>query len=135
MCWRSPSSANTANSMSSRMADTIATGLIGSGNVPRDAAAVARPRRRHLADLRLRLYGIAAIVSAIGLLGILILTLVIGGYPAFVQTHIRVDFPISAEYVDPADPAKGNWRAVVRDGMLALFPGEATPAETREIPR
>ena len=117
------------------MADTTANGLIEAGVALRDSAAVARRRRRHLADLRLRFYGIAAIVSAIGLLGILVVTLVIGGYPAFVQTHIRVDFPISAEYVDPADPAKGNWRAVVRDGMLALFSGEASPTETRDIPK
>ncbi|MCS6758516.1 MAG: DUF3333 domain-containing protein, partial [Candidatus Devosia euplotis] len=67
--------------------------------------------------------------TAIGLL----LTLVIGGYSAFVQTHIRVDFPISAEYVDPADLAKGNWRAVVSDAMHTLVPGAQTPAETRDI--
>ena len=88
--------------------------------------------RRHAADLRLRIYGIAAISAAIGLLGILLLTLGIGGYSAFVQTHIRVDFPISAEYVDPADPAAGNYRAVVSDGMAALLAADS-PAETRRV--
>ena len=60
-----------------------------------DAARALR-RKRYAADARLRLYGIAAIAAAIGLLGILIATLIIGGYQAFVQTHIRIDFPISA---------------------------------------
>ncbi|MEX0859698.1 MAG: DUF3333 domain-containing protein, partial [Cucumibacter sp.] len=64
------------------------------------AGSASIQRRRNAADLRLRLYGIAAISAAIGLLGILLVTLIVGGYPAFVQTHIRVDFPISAEYVD-----------------------------------
>jgi len=68
-------------------------------------AARALRRKRYAADTRLRLYGIAAISVAIGLLGILIATLIVGGYQAFIQTHIRIDFPISAENVDPADPA------------------------------
>jgi phosphate transport system permease protein len=88
--------------------------------------------RRHASDLRLRIYGIAAISTAIGLLGILLLTLGIGGYSAFVQTHIRVDFPISAENVDPADPAAGNYRAVVSNGMAALLASD-NPADTRKI--
>lgn len=88
--------------------------------------------RRHAADARLRIYGIAAITSAIGLLGILLFTLILGGYSAFVQTHIRVDFPISAEYVDAADPAAGNYRAIVSSGVSALLPSE-TPAQARLI--
>ena len=88
--------------------------------------------RRHAADARLRIYGIAAITSAIGLLGILLFTLILGGYSAFVQTHIRVDFPISAEYVDAADPAAGNYRAIVSSGVSTLLPSE-TPAQARLI--
>lgn len=97
------------------------------------AAVIARRRRRYAADARLRFYGIAAISAAIGLLGILLATLVIGGYQAFVQTHIRVDFPIAAEHVNPADPAKGNWRAVVRAGLEALLPGTEDPKELRAM--
>jgi phosphate transport system permease protein len=90
-------------------------------------------KRRNAADLRLRLYGIAAISAAVGLLGILLVTLIIGGYPAFVQTHIRIDFPISTENVDPADPAEGNWRNVIRDGGAALLPAVDSPAEVRQM--
>ncbi len=89
--------------------------------------------RRNAADFRLRAYGLIAIGTAIGLLSIPLFTLVIGGYSAFVQTHIRVDFPISAENVDPANPAEGNWRAVVSDAMQTLVPGANSPAETRAI--
>ncbi|HHY49261.1 MAG TPA: phosphate ABC transporter permease PstA [Alphaproteobacteria bacterium] len=99
------------------------------------AYGVAHRRRRHAAEFRLRAYGIAAITAAIGLLAILLLTLILGGSPAFVQSHVRIDFPISTEYVDPADPAAGNWRNVVRDGVLALFPGELTAAQRRDIPK
>jgi phosphate transport system permease protein len=96
-------------------------------------AAAARRRRRYAADRRLRAYGIAAISAAIGLLGVLLATLVIGGWPAFTQTKIRVDFPISAENVDPAAPAEGNFRRVVQAGVAALFPGEHSRAELRAL--
>lgn len=89
-------------------------------------------KRRNAADLRLRAYGIAAISTAIGLLGILLTTLVIGGYQAFVQTHVRVDFAIPAD-VDRADPASANWRQIVAQGISSLLPGVDSPAETRAM--
>jgi phosphate transport system permease protein len=97
-----------------------------------DAAAALR-RRRYAADRRLRLYGIAAISTALGLLAILVITLVAGGYPAFTQTFVRVDFPISEDLVDPADPAAGNFRKVMQDGVSALLPGAKTPAQLRAV--
>lgn len=103
------------------------------GGSVRSEGAAARRRRRYAADLRLRIYGLVAIILAVGLLGVLLTTLVINGHQAFVQTHIRVDFPISAENVDPADPARGNWRAVVADGVQALLPGAESPAQLRRM--
>ena len=97
------------------------------------ADAHARRRRRYAADRRLRIYGILAISFAVGLLATLITTLAVGGYQAFVQTHIRIDFPISPENVDPAEPAEGNYRNVVRDGLRALFPEVTKPPEQRAL--
>jgi len=99
----------------------------------RQSAGAALRRRRYAADWRLRAYGIAALSTAIGLLGILLITLISSGYLAFVQTHVRVDFPISLQHVNPENPAAGNWRAVVSEGVNNLLPGERTPAETRQI--
>jgi phosphate transport system permease protein len=90
-------------------------------------------RRRAAADFRLRAYGIAAITAAIGMLGILLITIFVGGYQAFVQTHIRVDFDISSELVDPADPGAANWRTIVSEGIDALLPGVDDPAQVREL--
>lgn len=116
------------------MTDTNSNGMPATRAASSDAVA-ARRRKRYAADLRLRIYGIVAIASAIGLLGALLVTLTIGGYQAFVQTHVRIDFPISTEYVDASDPAKGNWRAVVRDGVMALFPDATGPKDARDIPK
>jgi phosphate transport system permease protein len=107
--------------------------IVPTGHFASSDAALARRRRRYAADRRLRWYGIAAISSALGLLGILLLTLVIGGYPAFTQTFVRVDFPISAENVDPESPERGNFRAIMAEGVGALLPGAETPAQVREL--
>ena len=96
-------------------------------------SAAARRRKRYAADRRLRGFGIAAISFALGLLGVLILTLVMSGYSAFIQTFIRVDFPISTEYVDPADPADGNFRRVMQAGISELLPGAESREEVRAI--
>jgi phosphate transport system permease protein len=93
----------------------------------------ARRRKRNAADMRLRAYGITAISLALGLLAILLVTLTLGGYQAFVQTHIRVDLTISTEHVDPADPAEGNYRLVVREAISALLPPAESPAEQRAM--
>jgi phosphate transport system permease protein len=93
--------------------------------------AVARRRRRYAADRRLQALGIGAIATAVGLLGLLLVTLTFQGYQAFTQTMITIDFPISTEDVNPADPADGNYRVVVRDGLKALFPEVSGTADDR----
>jgi len=110
------------------MTDATMPTPVGTGTIDRSRLR----NRRNAADFRLRAYGVAAISAAIGLLGILLFTIVIGGYPAFIQTHIRVDFSIPAD-VDPSDPASANWRAVVADGLDDLVPGVDDPAELREF--
>jgi phosphate transport system permease protein len=115
------------------MTEAIMTDVVQHNQVP--GARINRSRhrdRRNAADFRLRAYGIAAISAALGLLGILLFTIFLGGYPAFVQTHIRVDFAIPAD-VDPADPASANWRAVVSDALDSLLPGVDEPAEIRDL--
>jgi hypothetical protein len=97
------------------------------------AATLALRRRRYAADRRLRTYGIMAISFALGLLAILVTTLVTSGYPAFTQTFVRVDFPITEELVDPADPGDGNFRKVMQEGISTLIPGDHAPKELRAI--
>ena len=96
------------------------------------AEATTRRRKRYAADRRLQFYGMGAILLAIGLLGILIVSLISTGYTAFVQTMVTIDFPISTENVDPEDPARGNYRAVVQAGLDELFP-DVKPPDRRAL--
>lgn len=93
----------------------------------------ARRRRRRASESRLRLYGLAAICVALGLLGLLVSSLVSTGTQAFTQTHIALDLEID---VDPANPAQGNYRNIVRDAVDRLVPGadEAAQRIAQTIP-
>ena len=89
-------------------------------------AANRRVRRRYAADWRLQDYGILAIGLAIGLLGLLIVSLIYNGFPAFVQTKVDLEVYVDPAKVDPKDPAKGNFRALVRDSLVSLVPDLVT---------
>jgi phosphate transport system permease protein len=93
--------------------------------------ARGRVRRRHAADRRMQIYGLGAIALAIGLLGILLGSLILSGYSAFVQTKVPLQV-----YVDPAQvPADnvggGNISKLARDAFAQLLPGEMNRSEQR----
>lgn len=92
-----------------------------------------RVRRRYAADRRLQAYGIIAIALAVGLLGVLLTSLIRAGLPAFVQTKIDLEFYIDPTKVDPKDPAKGNYRAIVRDALAGFVPPGATKRQRTKI--
>ncbi len=96
-------------------------------------AAISRRKKRYAADRRLKAYGLIAITFALGLLGVLIFTLIGSGYSAFTQTHVTVEFPISAEDVDPDNRARGNYRDIVEAGVAGLAPDAEGRAELRAI--
>ena len=99
------------------------------------SAAQRRVRRRHVADWRLQAYGIMAIAIALGLLGTLFVSVVSNGYPAFVQTKVSLEIYIDPAKVDPSDPAKGNYRALVRESFLILFPEVTNGKEKTDLMR
>ncbi len=95
--------------------------------------AQRRVRRRYGADRRLQLYGIVAIVLAVGLLGILLASLVVTGIPAFLQTKVDLAIYVDPAKVDAKDPAKGNFRTLVRDALAPFVPADATDKQKTEV--
>jgi phosphate transport system permease protein len=98
-----------------------------------DPGLRGRVRRRHARDGWLKAAGVAALAIAFAMLGILVGSLAISGYPAFTQTHVTLEFEVSEEYVSPDDPGRGNYRAIVRDAMYALFPEVTERAARRAL--
>jgi phosphate transport system permease protein len=81
---------------------------------------------RHIAKRRrgetyLKLAGLVAILLAIAMLGLLLVSLVASGYKAFTQTHVRIDMPLPAENINAADPADANWRRLMSGAIEASF--------------
>ncbi|MCG8558625.1 MAG: phosphate ABC transporter permease PstA [Hyphomicrobiales bacterium] len=92
-------------------------------------------RRRYAADRRLQFYGLAAIGLAILLLGILVVSLISTGYTAFVQTKMELQVFLDPKRIDPAKPRAGNYRLIVRDSFLKLFPDVTSRSEKRALGR
>jgi phosphate transport system permease protein len=99
-------------------------------DVPRDA----RRRRRRAVDVWLRRLGAGAVALALGLAGLMLAAIIVASLPALTQTTVRVDFEIDPTLVSRADPAAGDFRAIVSRGAAGLFPG-APPAETSAAQR
>lgn len=110
---------------------TDAAASAGRFPLRRDEEAHRLRRRRMAAERRFRRLGIVAIAAALAFLAIFLGSIVVRGYMGFVQTEILVPVSFSPGAVDPegtgadASLAAGNYRAVLRDGLATLFPGDA----------
>ncbi len=91
----------------------------------------ARRARRIRADRWFRRVVTIATGGIFALFGLLLAVLVIRAHPVLTQTLIRVEFPIRADLVDPADPARGDYREINRLGAAALMAED--PADARDL--
>ncbi|PKP74655.1 MAG: phosphate ABC transporter, permease protein PstA [Alphaproteobacteria bacterium HGW-Alphaproteobacteria-6] len=101
------------------------------------AAAPRRPgitniARRRRSERVLQGLGLGAILLAFAMLATLVGSLIITGYPAFTQTHLRIDFPVTEARVKSDKPEAGNYRALMQDAMVAALP-DADPAAARKL--
>jgi phosphate transport system permease protein len=115
-----------SNSMSS------SSGVGGFYNAPTDvrmAHIAAGLKKRRAASRRLRLYGIMAIITAIGFLCILLTTIISNGYTALEQTEIAVVIDVPASEIlddtgaiDAEKSRNFNWSGLVKRSFRKEFP-------------
>jgi phosphate transport system permease protein len=106
-------------------------------------SARARLRRRKAAERRFRLWGVAAIATALGMLGLLLASIVSNGLGAFRQTQILLDVNFSRdalgelEAVDQQEVDRiihsFDFGALVRDALRAEFPQVSGRSELRAL--
>lgn len=87
-----------------------------------DPSLVRHIARRHRKDGVLKAIGLSALATACLMLAVLLVSLVYSGHSAFTQTHVTLEFRITADTVPADAPDKGNYRTIVRDALLAHFP-------------
>jgi len=104
--------------------------------IPRPDLSAARLRKRYAAERRFRLYGIVAVIMAIGMLAVLLGSIVANGYTAFWQTHLRLSMQLSQEVIAPeGDTSRdalrdANYRSLTFEALYGLLP-EVTDEQTR----
>ncbi|NNE83592.1 MAG: phosphate ABC transporter permease PstA [Alphaproteobacteria bacterium] len=101
----------------------------------------AQLRRRYRAEARFRLYGVAAILFAVGILALLLGSIISTGFSAFMQTEIALDVQLDPAIIDPdgaRDPAVlagASYRKIVRTGLAELFPDVSGRKAKRDLNR
>lgn len=95
--------------------------------------ARGRVKRRYAADRRLQFYGLAAIGTAMALLGILFSSLIYAGYAAFTTTKVELGLFLDPAKIDASNPGAANYRKMVRDAFKGYFPDVKGRAEERSL--
>jgi phosphate transport system permease protein len=96
-------------------------------------------KRRYAAERRFKYYGLFSVLLAMSFLAILLTSIVGNGYTAFWQTYIQLDIDFSKASLDPqntGDPkvlGKGNYDALVKDSLRALFPDVTSRQDRRAL--
>jgi len=113
------------------------------GQDPRKATSsdriAASLAKRYAAERRFRAFGIAAVVFALFCVALLFTTIVSSGWPAFMQTMVRLEVTLHPQDIDPEgtrDPqtlSTANYRKLIRQSTLDLFPDVTSRRDKRQV--
>ncbi|WP_432431409.1 phosphate ABC transporter permease PstA [Rhodomicrobium vannielii] len=99
--------------------------------------AAALARRRKFAEWRFKAYGMVAIAISLGALAILFTTIVRNGYPAFVQSSIKLDVFFDPAEIDPSGTQKpedirnANYPKLAQAALYKLIGLESSDRKVR----
>ena len=111
-----------------------------------DAPAIRRPDlsaarlgKRYAAERRFRLLGQLAILSAVAMLGLLVISIVTKAVPAFTQSYVALDIVFDGETLDPEgarDPQvlrRADYDKLVKTALKARFPEASGRKDRRAL--
>jgi len=100
----------------------------GAAARPRDirSAVEKRLKRRHAAERRFRLYGLAAILIAVAFLVVLLGRIGMQGFSAFETHSVETQVYVDPARIDPADIQGANYDLMIADQLVARL-GMADP--------
>jgi len=111
----------------------------GAAPAVRRADGAARLRRRHAAERRFKLYGIAAIAVALVVLVVLLGSIVANGASAFVQSHVELEIDFDPQVIDPSGAREhaalsgANYTVLVKRALQHEFPDVEGRREKRNL--
>ena len=128
------------NQSDSVLASSSIANLYSAATDIRMAHIAAGLKKRRAASRRLRIYGIVAILTAIGFLFILLTTIISNGYTALQQTEIAVSIEIPAEEIiddsgaiDIEKSRNFNWGGLVKRSFRKNFPEVTGTLDQRSL--
>jgi phosphate transport system permease protein len=95
--------------------------------------------RRKKQEKRFRFLGLMAIVVSAFFLGSLMVNIIINGYTAFTRVQLYIPIEFSRDIIDPENTmdraalSKADYRKLVQNGLLSLFPEDLTRKEQLEL--
>nr|WP_068080688.1 phosphate ABC transporter permease PstA [Pseudovibrio stylochi] len=96
-------------------------------------AARKRLKKRYGVEWRFRAYGIAAITLAALCLVALMTTIISSGLPAFTYNYVKLPLDLTANRVDPQNPAGASYNKIIRDALKAEAPFAASRNNRRTL--
>lgn len=96
-------------------------------------------RRRYFRERLVRVLGALAIVTALGMLAVLFVSIVGTGYTAFEQTEVLLGISFDADEIDPQgtrDPAvlsTADYEGLIKKSLREMFPEVTGRREKREL--
>lgn len=107
------------------MSDDAQTMTLADSGSRQRASRAALIKRRYRAERRFRLYGVSAILIALGFLVMLFASIVGNGWTAFLQTSVKLTINFDETVIDPSGKRDdmqlrtANYQKLVRDALLA----------------
>ncbi len=99
-------------------------------------AAQKRLKKRYRADLRLRIYGIAAIMLSFLFLGVLLVSIVSKGYTAFWQTRIQLPVTFVADTIvknGTISTRNSDYTQLLQEALKTRFPNTSSRRELFQL--
>jgi phosphate transport system permease protein len=96
-------------------------------------------KRRYAAERRFRLYGQLAVIAAIAMLAVLLVSIVGRGYTAFYQTAISLDVHLDPAKIaadgktDPETLMAADYQGLVKDTLKDMFPEVTSRGDRRNL--
>ena len=96
-------------------------------------------RRRYAAERRFRLYGQLAVVAAIAMLAVLLISIVGRGYTAFYRTEVTLDIALDPSVISPDGKTDrgtlmaADYQGLVKDTLKILFPEVTGRGDRRDL--
>ena len=89
--------------------------------------------KRYSAERRFKLYGAAALAITTAFLVFLLVDIGRKGAPAFFEHRATLQVLIDPAKIDAADPAGGDFEALVKQAFVAQFPEITARSELKQI--